>query len=170
MCRERFPGVPRKNFGKKLYRDVEFCGFCPWNKWDLERKPFFFRKTDFGNEINEKEHEFRWRPFFYKIAYCCGENKEIRAENCGETWILRWKAGNRHIKIGEDFFLEDHIIFGAEIKNPTSSAPQTLEDNNGIFRKQTRNQSPILDQDQILGTDYFLEIIWFWEQKLTKMV
>ena len=74
--------------------------------------------------------------------------------------ILGRKLTRESLNSGEDFFFRDHIIFGAEIKNSSSSAPRLKKvsipchgQNNAIFRKslnfktKTRNLSPILGKD-----------------------
>ena len=58
VCRERFPGVPRKILEKNYLGMSNFAVFArEINKiWSVDR---FYLKTDFEKEIDKREREFR---------------------------------------------------------------------------------------------------------------
>ena len=59
VCAVRGSRCAVKDFEKKLFRVVEFCGFVREISVIRSEDHFYLERTDFGKEIDKKEREFR---------------------------------------------------------------------------------------------------------------
>ena len=84
LCASRSSQVCRKRFRKKISRESNFADFARGTGQIRSGDRFSLERMDFGKEINRRERKRFFLFFFQRIA-CCGENEEIRAENCGES-------------------------------------------------------------------------------------